>query len=56
MVNLASTFDPAALAQMRVIGSWSDRAKAQELYQMAAQAGSIQAQARLKDPAFQSKK
>jgi hypothetical protein len=56
IVNLAGTFDPAALAQLRVVGSWSDRAKAQELYQMAAQAGSMQAQARLKDPAFQSKK
>jgi hypothetical protein len=56
IVNLAGTFDPAALAKLRVVGSWSDPAKAQELYQTAAQAGSTQAQARLKDPAFQSKK
>jgi TPR repeat protein len=56
MVNLAGTFDPAVLAKLRVTGSWSDPAKAQELYQMAAQAGSVRAQARLKDPAFQSKK
>ena len=56
IVNLAATFDPAALAKLRVVGSWSDPSKAQELYQMAAQAGSIQAEARLKDPAFQSKK
>ena len=56
IVNLAATFDPAALAKLRVVGSWSDPSKAQELYQMAAQAGSMQAQARLKDPLFQSKK
>jgi len=56
MVNLAGTFDPAVLAKLRVAGSWSDPAKAEELYQMAAQAGSMQAQTRLKDPAFQSKK
>jgi TPR repeat protein len=47
IVDLADTFDPANLAKLRVTGSLANPAKARELYQKAAQAGSKDAQAHL---------
>jgi hypothetical protein len=55
IVSLADTFEPANLARLRLTGSLANPTKARELYQMAAQAGSKDAQARLEDPALQPK-
>jgi hypothetical protein len=55
IVSLADTFEPANLARLRVTGSLANPTKARELYQMAAQAGSKEAQARLENPAVQPK-
>ena len=55
IVSLADTFDPANLARLKVSGSLANPTKAQELYRMAAQAGSEEAKARLEDPARRSR-
>jgi hypothetical protein len=55
IVSLADTFEPTTLARLRVTGSLANPTKARELYQLAAQAGSKEAQARLENPALQPK-
>ena len=55
IVSLADTFEPSNLAKLRVTASLANPTKARELYQMAAQAGSKDAQARLENPVLQPK-
>jgi hypothetical protein len=55
IVSLADTFEPSNLAKLRITGSLANPTKARELYQMAARAGSKEAQARLENPALQPK-